>query len=273
MGVSVQPLAEAPLLSRKYLGLVMIAILAGMAAAAGVVVFQSTRVLRDPDHPSTSGHAVPSAKPSPFGSILHSTEAPDAKLSTAQIAKSGSRAIVTVTSYDANEKPIVQGAGFVYSTSGIVVTSYSVIRGASSVIVQTSKGDELNVIALMGYNTNCDLAALAVLEGSLPSLEAGPGDVVNQGDTVVAMGPDNATTEGIVGERRAMNGVDLMQISAQASTGWPVLNQHGKVIGTAARKRIGSSVGTFAIPSRYISDLLAEHRVISFAQMLEETSK
>ncbi|HEY3839133.1 MAG TPA: serine protease [Bryobacteraceae bacterium] len=248
-----------------------IAILAGMAAAAGIVVFQSMRALRDPLHPNTAGHAGPSAKPSAFGSIIQSTQAPDVKLSTAEIAKSGSRAIVTVTSYDADEKPIVEGAGFVYSSSGIVVTSYSVIRGASSVVVQTANGEELNVIALMGYNTNCDLAALAVLEGSLPSLEAGPGEVVQQGDSVVAMGPDNAVTEGKVGERRAMNGVDLMQISAQASTGWPVLNQHGKVIGTAARKRAGGSIATFAIPSRYISDLLAEHRAISFAQMLEET--
>ena len=196
---------------------------------------------------------------------------PDAKLTSAQITGKGNGAIVRVIGYDADDRPIAEGTGYVYSASGIIVTSYSAIRGASSVVVETAAGEELNVIALMGYNTNCDLAALAVLEGSLPALETGAAENVEQGDAVVAMGPDKSSVDGVVEERRAMGGVDLIQISAQAGSGWPVLNQHGKVIGIAARKRVGRQVVTFAVPSRYISDLLAEHRVISFGEMLEET--
>jgi S1-C subfamily serine protease len=271
MGVSVQSITSGPLLSRRHRGLLMIAILAGMAAAAGFVLFRSMRTLNDPLHPNGTGISTPSAKPSAFGAVVRNTNPPDVKLTPSEISQTGSRAIVTVTGYDADEKPIVQGTGYVYASSGIVVTSYSAIRGASSVVVESASGEELSVIALMGYNTNCDLAALAVLQGNLPSLESGAGEVVDQGDTLVAMGPDGEVSEGTAGARRAMGGVDLIQISAKASVGWPVLNQHGKVIGMATRKRVGGSLETFAIPSRYISDLLAERKVISFAQMLDET--
>ncbi len=243
-----------------------------MATAAGLVVFQSVRTLNDPLHPSAKAAATPPAKPSAFGTVLASASIPpDAKLSSPQIAKAGNRAVVMVTGYDANDKPVAQGTGFVYSASGIIVTTYSAIRGASSVTVESASGQELSVIALMGYNKSQDLAVLAVLEGNLPALETGAGEIVQEGDGVVAVGPDSAVSNGVVGARRAIGGVDLMRITAQAAPGSPVLNQHGKVIGVAMHRRLGNEELTLAIPSHYISDLLGEHRVISFAQMLEET--
>jgi hypothetical protein len=38
-------------------------------------------------------------------------------------------------------------------------------------------------------------------------------------------------------------------------------------------KRPAGGNAAFAIPSRYVSDLLAEHRTLSFAQMLQETAQ
>lgn len=249
----------------------MIAILAGMASAAGFVLFHSMRALHDPLRSSAASSAPPSAKPSAFGTVLASSTPPDVKLSPQQIAKAGNRAIVTVTGYDANDRPIAEGTGYVYSASGIIVTSYGAIRGASSVTVETASGEELNVIALMGYNPSRDLAVLAVLEGSLPALESGADEIVQEGDTVVAIGPNNAVSNGAAGARRAVGGVDMIRITAEAPAGSPVLNLHGKVIGMATHKRVGSENLTFAVPGSYISNLLEEHHVISFAQMLEET--
>jgi hypothetical protein len=51
-----------------------------------------------------------------------------------------------------------------------------------------------------------------------------------------------------------------------------VLNEHGKVIGVTIERLAGVN-SVYAIPSHYISDLLAEHRTMSFAQMLEETGQ
>jgi hypothetical protein len=138
------------------------------------------------------------------------------------------------------------------------------------VVVETSRGAELNVIALMGYNPGRDLAILAVLEGSLPALETGPADIVKEGDRVMVAAPDKQICEASVGSIRAVGGVDLIPISAPAPAGSPVLSQGGKVIGLATRHKIGGESLTFAVPSRYISDILAEHRVLSFEQMLDE---
>jgi hypothetical protein len=240
------------------------AILGGMATAAAVVLFQALHLANDPVRTAAGGTSSSSAKPSAFGTFSSSSTPPDAKLSPAQIAKSGNRTIVTVTGYNEDDKPVAQGAGFVYSSSGVIVTSFSAIRGASSVTVDTSSGEELNVIALMGYNVSRDLAVLAVLESNLPSLENGAEEVVQEGDHVVVLKAGNATAEGVVGYRRAVNGVDMIQVETDAAIGSPVVNQHGKVVAVMARKNL-------AIPSHYVSDMMNEKEPISFAQMLEET--
>jgi S1-C subfamily serine protease len=204
--------------------------------------------------------------------VSASALSPDVKLTPPQIAKAGNQSVLIVTGYDSNDQPLGQANGYVYSSNGIIVTSYSAIRGASDVAIETPKGDELNVIALMGYSPVRDLAVLAVLEGNLAALETGAGEVVKEGDSAVVIGPDHALSQGIIGPRRAIGGVDLMPINTQAFPGSPVLNEHGRVIGLIV-KRVAGANAAFAIPSHYISDLLAEHRTMSFAQMLEETGQ
>jgi S1-C subfamily serine protease len=175
--------------------------------------------------------------------------------------------VVTVTGYDSNDQPLSRGNGYIYSANGIVVTSYSAIRGASSVTVETSRGEELTVIALMGYSPARDLAALAVLEGNLPALENGAEETVQEAEAVSALGLSGAVAQGVLGTRRAIGGVDLIGTNLQANAGSPVINRQGKVIGVVIQR----NGGVFAVPSHYVSDMLAENHTMSFEQMLEET--
>lgn len=272
------PTAEGALPAgpRTERSLVFMAILAGMAAAACFVLFQAIHksAIRNPFSSAKTAPTRPT-KPSAFGTTVNSALPPDIKLSAAQISKAGERAAVTVAGFDADDKQLSTANGYIYSSTGIIVTTFSAIRDASSVVVETSSGEELNVIALMGYNPRVDLAVLAVLEGSLTALETGPGDVVLEGDPVIALGPDHAVYQGVAGPRRAIDGVDLIPISMPAPPGSAVVSEHGKVIGIATRRRVNRQRETFgetyAIPSRFISDIIAEHRVSSLGQMLEET--
>ncbi len=270
-----QPAAEpfrADLLkSPRYGSLVVMAVLAGMATAAVIVLLLALRPATA-SQPATPNQPVQSSRPSPFGTAAVPGAAPGVNLTPPQIAKAGNPSVVIVTGYDSSDRPLAQANGYVYSSNGIIVTSYSAIRGASSVTVDNAKGEELTVIALMGYSPGRDLAALAVLEGNLPALESGAGENVQEGDSVVVIGPNRAVSQGSVGPRRAVGGVDLIEISAPAAPGSPVVNQHGKVIGVTIKRAAGGNT-VFAIPSHYISDLLAEHRTISFSQMLEETGQ
>ena len=241
-----------------------------MATAAIVVLLMA---LYPPARSQSEAANVPAqtARPSPFGAAAaSSTTPPDIKLTPPQIAKAGGQAVVIVTGYDSNDQPLSQANGYVYSSSGIIVTSYSAIRGASSVTIETSHGDELNVIALMGYSSARDLAVLGVLEGNLTALEAGAGDNVEEGESVLVIGPNHSVSQGAIGQRRAIGGVDLMQLNTQASPGSPVVNEHGKVIGVIIKRAAGVNA-SLAIPSHYISDIIAEHHPMSFAKMLEET--
>jgi S1-C subfamily serine protease len=249
---------------RTHSGLVLVAVLAGMATAAGFVVVRTLRIQAVQAAAPASVTRIPAgrySKPSAFGNAITAAGAAAAmgvKLSATEIAQRAARSMVTVTGYDAADKPVSQGVGYVYASSGLIVTTLGAIRGASSVVIDTASGDELNVIALMGYNPGRDLAALAVLEGNLPALESGPGEIVQEGDSVFARG-----TAMTIGPRRAIGGTDLIQTNAVSTAGTPVLNEQGKVIGIARRD------GTI-LPSRYVSDLLGEKRVLSFEQLQAE---
>ncbi len=254
--------------SRNFFGLLLISILLGLATAAGIVLVMAvhgrTKVLA-----ATANQSARSHRPSPFGTGAAPVPPPESGVTPAAIEKAGNPAVVMVTGYDANDQPVSRANGYVYSASGIVVTSYSAIRGASSVTVDTSQGDELTVIALMGYSPARDLAALAVLEGNLPTLPNGADESVGEGDPVTVLGFNRVVSQGVIGPRRATAGVDLLAVNAQAGPGSPVVNHHSKVVGLT----IGRAPGLFAIPTHYVSDLLAERRTMSFEQMLEETRR
>jgi hypothetical protein len=247
---------------RPYSGLVLVSVFAGMATAAAFVVLRtlSTPAVQAAQSTTPNVPLGRYSKPSAFGTLITSTSSasPDVKLGAAQVAQIAGKSLVTVIGYDAAENPIAQGPGYVYASSGLIITSYGAIRGASSVVVETAAGQELNVIALMGYNIGRDLAALAVLEGNLPALETGPGEIIQEGETVYAVG-----TALTIGPRRAVAGTDLIQTNAMVNSGTPVLNEHGRVIGIARRDAT-------ILPSHYIPDLLAERRVLSFEQLRQE---
>lgn len=252
-------------ISRKDVGLLVIAILSGLATAAGIVTAMAVRAaaksLASADRPA----AAAIARPSPFGNSSPRLPSPQAAASPAAAVKGGDSSIVTVTGYDAGNQAVSRGTGFIYSSNGIVVTTYGAIRGASSVVVETASGEELSVIALMAYSPARNLAALAVLEGNLASLQNGAEETVQEGEAVTV--PGSATPPCLLGMRRAIGGVDLIGLSCTANAGSPVIDGRGKVIGVAAN-RAGAS---FAVPIHYISDMLAESHAISFDQMLAET--
>ena len=53
------------------------------------------------------------------------------------------------------------------------------------------------------------------------------------------IGPNHAVLREPSVQRRAIGGVDLIQINTQASPGSPVLNEHGKVIGLIVKRAAG----------------------------------
>jgi putative serine protease PepD len=167
-----------------------------------------------------------------------------------------------------------QGSGFVYDTSGHVVTNAHVVDGAQSVKVRFSNGKTYGA-TVVGVDASTDLAVLKVdaPESALHALELADSSQVAVGDVVVAIGSpfglENSVTAGIVSalgrSMQAPNGYTIngaIQTDAainHGNSGGPLLDLDGKVIGVNAQieSESGGSDGVgFAIPSNTVKSIV-----------------
>jgi len=177
-----------------------------------------------------------------------------------------------------------QGSGFVYDTSGHIVTSEHVIDGATSMSIRFPNGSRYKA-TLVGSDTSTDLAVLQVdaPASMLEPIPLGDSTVLQVGDEVVAIGSpfglEETVTSGIVSalhrEITAPNQAtitDAIQTDApinSGNSGGPLLNMAAQVVGVNAQ--IESSSGGnngvgFAVPSetirQVVPQLLANGKVV-----------
>jgi S1-C subfamily serine protease len=165
----------------------------------------------------------------------------------------------------------VEGSGFVYNFTGImvVVTNYHVVHGTTSISVTFSNGNGYSA-KVNGTDPYADLAVLMVdaPENEFKPLEIVVSSTLRVGDPVIAIGNPyglvGSLTTGVVS---ALNrtitedytggfGIaDIIQTSAPinpGNSGGPLLNYYGKVVGiTTAIVQDSQGLG-FAIPSNTI---------------------
>ena len=155
------------------------------------------------------------------------------------------------------------GSGFIVDSSGTIVTSHHVVKGANSVTVTLQDGRKLEA-EVVGVDPKTDLALLEVDAGeALPVVEFGNSDRTRVGDWVVAVGNPfglgGTVTAGIVSGRGRDIGSgpydDFLQIDApinRGNSGGPLFDNTGRVVGvnTAIFSPTGGNVGIgFAIPA------------------------
>ncbi len=177
-----------------------------------------------------------------------------------------------------------QGSGFVYDTSGHIVTSEHVIAGATSITIRFPNGAKYKA-TLVGQDTSTDLAVLQVNApaAELEPIALGDSTALQIGDEVVAIGSpfglEETVTSGIVSalhrEITAPNQAtitDAIQTDApinSGNSGGPLLNMAAEVVGVNAQIESASGgnngVG-FAVPSATIRtiapQLIANGKVV-----------
>jgi putative serine protease PepD len=189
---------------------------------------------------------------------------------------------ITVTAQASDAGPMgsgtsqAQGSGFVYDTSGHVVTNAHVVDGSQSVKVRLSNGKSYDA-TVVGIDASTDLAVLKVdaPTSELHSLELADSSQVGVGDVVVAIGSpfglENSVTAGIVSalgrSMQAPNGYTIngaIQTDAainHGNSGGPLLDLDGRVIGINAQieSESGGSDGVgFAIPSNTVKSVVTQ---------------
>ncbi|GAB4531010.1 MAG: hypothetical protein Tsb0020_47420 [Haliangiales bacterium] len=175
------------------------------------------------------------------------------------------------------------GTGFILGAEGRVVTNLHVIGGADAVDVVLYNGVRLPVQTVAAIDPVRDLAIVTVkARGELPTLAIGNSDSVNAGDPVVAIGNplgvlDYTVSDGLISSIRPVNDeLVLLQISApisKGSSGGPLFNSRGEVIGIATFIADAGQNLNFGIPSKYLFELLGRDDGFTISELNDELQR
>jgi tetratricopeptide (TPR) repeat protein len=170
---------------------------------------------------------------------------------------------VAVETYDVRGEKLSRGSGFFIDTDR-VVTNRHVIDNAYRAEVHSSNGNIYPVKGVVAVDAEGDIALLKV---DIPPNQVRPLPLdktsPQEGESIVVIGNpfglEGSVTNGIVSAVRDIPTFGrIIQITAPispGSSGSPVVNMQGQVIGVATLQITGGQSINFAIPSERISQL------------------
>jgi len=182
-----------------------------------------------------------------------------------EIIKKIEPSTVIIFTYDNKGNLLRQGSGFFISHDGDIITNYHVIQGASSVYVKTSDDKVYPIAYIVASDEKSDIIRFSIdisskyvqplsLSTALPEV----------GERIIVygspLGLEKTVSDGIVSAIREIPDFGkIIQITApisSGSSGSPVLNMNGEVIGVATFQFIEGQNLNFAISSEKILDII-----------------
>lgn len=186
-------------------------------------------------------------------------------VSPRQIAANAHAALLMVHAMNARGDTLGVGTGFVVSSDGLFVTNYHVIAEAERLVVSLLDGGKHDQVQLVSADPASDLALMKIPATGLRPLRMGSDARMEVGDKVYVMGNplgmSGTFSDGMVSGKRPLEGVSMLQISAPispGSSGGPVMNERGEVIGVATIMVMGGQNLNMAVPVRYLQPMLAQ---------------
>ena len=204
--------------------------------------------------------------------FLFQTQAVLAEQSISQIVKKIMPSVVMVMTYDNNEKPLLQGSGFFISNNGDVITNYHVMQGAISSSVETTDGKVYKVEEIVSENIISDLIQIKVDIGNAEIKPLSLSFLTpTVGEKVIVIGSpeglEHTVSDGIVSAVRDVPSFgNIIQITAptsRGSSGSPVINMKGEVIGVASAQMKKGQNLNFVIPASKIKEIDARGQTVT----------
>ena len=182
-----------------------------------------------------------------------------------QIAEKALAATVYLEMQDSNGVPLGFGSGF-FVRDNLIATNYHVIEGAARGTAKlVGQFSTYTIEGVTATDQTNDLALLKVTMYGINPLPLGNSSDVKIGETVYVAGNpkglEGTFSNGIISSRRDPYTKERLQMTAPispGSSGGPVLNSKGEVIGVSFMTLVGGQNLNFAIPSRYLTELLTE---------------
>lgn len=186
------------------------------------------------------------------------------------------------------------GTGFIVDKSGIVATNFHVIKGTSDIKVKLNDGTHYPVQSVLNVDPMRDLIIIKFKpEKAMPVLPLGDSSKVATGEKIVAIGNplgvfENTVSEGLISSIREVcsnkdvsennpscpGELTLLQISApisQGSSGGPLFNQVGEVVGVTTAIIAQGQLINFAMPVNYLKPLLLRQEPIALDDFAKAT--
>ena len=159
----------------------------------------------------------------------------------------------------------VMGSGFIVDAEGHIITNFHIVQDATNVSAKMiEKKQHFANVQVVKTDPQKDIALLKINNANdLPVVVLGDSNRLSVGERVVAIGNpqglENTISDGLVSGIRETGGVKLIQTSVpvtHGSSGGPLFNMQGEVVGiiTAGIEESGNL--NFAVPINYVKDEL-----------------
>jgi len=242
---------------------------------AGIFLMQkyNIQITKQDDDASPRSDVEPDVIEPPTIAQPPITTSPDNKdINIGDLFNTVNPAVATVITYDSGNNKFSQGSGFFINKDGHFITNYHVVKGAYSIVVQLKDKIELKVAYVLAENEEKDLIKLAV---DIPGGSLEPGmwldidpESPDIADKIIVigtpMGLGRTVSDGIISAIREIPDRGLVfQMTApisRGSSGSPVIDMHGKVVGVAFLQIVNGQNLNFAIPGENIIKLKVQQR-------------
>ena len=184
-------------------------------------------------------------------------------LTAEEIYKLASPAVFYVEVFDDEGEVLKSGSGFFISSSGLAVTNYHVVVGATSAKITLDNGDVRDIAGVYDYAWKNDLVLIKINVTNVPYLECGDSSKIQTGATVYTLGSplglQASFSRGIVSQAlREIEGAEYIQLDApisSGSSGGALIDTTGKVVGVTCATAVGAQNINLAVPINFISSL------------------
>lgn len=184
-------------------------------------------------------------------------------MTASQVAKETFPSVVLLLMEDENRQPLSLGSGF-FISQNIIATNFHVIENASTGYIKLI-GDEreYEIEGVVGVDKSRDLALIKVSGITAPSINIKDDDELDIGNKIYVIGNplglEGTFSEGIVSGVRKFEDFELYQITAPispGSSGGPVLDVSGNVVGVAFATISEGKNLNFAILAKYLEPII-----------------
>jgi len=181
---------------------------------------------------------------------------------SAETLKRVKQAVVSITTYDVANKPLLTGTGFF--VSGRLITNFHVVKGAQGISIRTYDGRIYSATKISAANEKNDLVVLQVsdLVTNVTSLSAAFHSKA-EGEMITVVGVSDQRSwklaTGVTTGTWFLNGAAYIGLTAQirrGNSGSPVINDLGEVVAIATLHVASADDFNFAVPAQVMAALL-----------------